>query len=136
MAATPQFIATLKTPSVAFVNADSTNYKTVLAAGALGTRIDTLFASNSDAANAYTLQLSIQVSGVDNVIGEVVVPLGAGTNGSAKSVALLNPADIPGLAYTEGGALFLANGAMLRARVKTSVAGANSVNISGVAGDY
>lgn len=136
MAATPQFIATLKTPSVAFVNGDGTSFKTVLAAGASGTRIDTLIAANSDAANAYVLQLAVQVSGVDNVIGEVSVPLGAGTNGSAKSVAVLNPTDIPGLVYTEGGALFLANGATLRARVKSAVAGANSVSISGVAGDY
>lgn len=136
MAASPQFVATLKTPSVVFVNADATAFKPVIVAGASGTRIDTLFASASDGVNANVVQLSIQVAGVDHVIGEVALPAGSGTNGVAKSVGLLNPTAIPGLANTEGGALFLASGAVLRARVKTAVAGANSVHISGVAGDY
>lgn len=136
MSTSPNFIATVKTPVVQFVNADGTSYKTIFSAAATGSRLDTLMASNSDAATASVLQLAIQVSGVDYVIGEVAIPIGAGTNGSAKSVAVLNSTDIPGLAYTENGALYLATGAVLRGRVKTAVAGVNAVQISGVAGDY
>ena len=140
MAANPNFAGTLQTPAVSFANADGTTIKTILTAGATagasGSRIDTLFATNTDTGNAYVLQLSIQKSGVDYIIGEVNVPLGAGTNGSAKSVAVLNSTDIPGLAYTEGGALYLATGASLRAKCKTTVAGANTVSISGCAVDY
>lgn len=136
MSATPQFIATVKNPSTAFANADGTNFKTVHSAGASGSRIDTLFGTNTDAANAYVVQLSVQISGVDYILGEVNIPIGSGTNGSAKSVAMLNATDIPGLTYTENGALYLASGSILRAKCKTVVAGANAVQIVGVGGDY
>jgi hypothetical protein len=136
MAASPAFIATPKTPVVSFANADGTAYKNVHAAGAIGSRIDTLFASNSDTSVATVVQLAITKSGVDYVIGEVTIPANAGTNGVVKSVAVLNPTDIPGLAYTENGALYLETGAALRARCKVAVAGVFALQIAGVAGDY
>ena len=136
MSASPSFIATPKTPAVAFANADGTSYKTVHSAGTLGTRIDTLFGTNTDTGVATVVQFAITKSGVDYVIGEVNVPANAGTNGTVKSVAMLNPTDIPGLAYTENGALYLETGVSLRARCKVAVAGVFAVQISGVAGDY
>lgn len=136
MSANPSFIATPKTPAASFANADATSFKSIHTGATLGSRIDTLFASNSDTSNAYVIQLALQKSGVDYIIGEVSVPIGAGTNGSAKSVAVLNDTDIPGLAYTENGALYLENAVTLRARVKTTVAGSNNVQICGVGGDY
>lgn len=137
MAATASFIATPKTPVAAFVNADGTSFKTLVTAGTSGTRVDSIAAANGDAANAYVLQLAVQVSGVDYVLGEVAVPIGAGTNGVAKSVALLNPGDIPALSFCESGALWLAVGASLRIRTKTAISGANVLHVIGVAaGDY
>jgi hypothetical protein len=135
MSSTPAFVATPKNPVTAFVNADGTTFKSLLTGAANGSRIDTLIASNTDTTAAYVLQLAIQKSGVDYVLGEVTVPIGSGTNGSTKSVALLNPTDIPGLVYTENGSIFLESGAILRARVKTAVGGSFTVQIVGVAGD-
>lgn len=136
MAASPSFIATPQTPVAQFENADGTSFKTVHTAGAEGSRIDTLIGTNTDTVSAYVVQLALQKSAVDYVIGEVSIPIGAGTNGSAKSVAMLNQTDIPGLAYTENGALYLANGVALRARVKTTVSGSFKVQLVAVAGDY
>ncbi len=136
MSAAPAFVGTLQTPVQSFANGDGTTVKTLVTPGLSGCRVDTLFASNTDAAVATVLQLSIQVSAVEYVIGEVTVPAGAGTNGSTKSVALLNPTDIPGLTYTENGALYLASGALLRAKAKVSVAGGNIISVTGVAGNY
>lgn len=136
MSASPSFIATPKTPAQSFVNADGTSFKSVMSAGASGSRIDTLIGTNTDTGNAYVVQFAIQKSAVDYVIGEVNIPIGAGTNGSAKSVAMLNATDIPGLTYTENGAVYLETGCVLRARVKTAVAGVNTVQIVGVGGDY
>lgn len=136
MAASASFISGPKTPAALFANADGVAFKTLMTAGLLGSRVDSLIAAATDAANANIVQLALQVSGVDYVLGEVALPAGAGTNGSVKSVALLNAVDIPGLAYTESGALFLASGVVLRARMKTAVAGSNTVQICGVAGDY
>lgn len=135
MASSPAFIATIKNPSTQFVNADGTAFKSLMSAAANGTRVDTVIATNTDVSNAYVIQLAVQKSGVDYVLGEVNIPIGAGTNGVAKSVALLNSTDIPGLAYTENGSIFLESGATLRARVKSIVAGSNAVQIIGMAGD-
>lgn len=135
MATSPVFVATPRTPAASIVNADGTSFKTVFTAGTLGSRIDTLIATNTDTVNASIIQLALQKSGVDYVIGEISVPIGSGTNGSAKSVALLNTTDIPGLAYTENGSIFIESGVSLRARVKSSVSGSNAVQIVGVAGD-
>jgi hypothetical protein len=136
MSATPSFIASPQTPTGQFENADGTSFKTLYTAGSSGGRVDTLIATNTDTVAAYVVQLALQISSVDYVIGEVSVPIGAGTNGSAKSVAMLNQTDIPGLAYTESGALYLASGVALRARVKTTVSGSFKVQIVGAAGDY
>jgi hypothetical protein len=135
MSAAPSFIATPRNPVVAFANADGTSFKSIMTAGALGSRLDTLMASSSDTVSNI-LQLAVQKSGVDYVIGEVTVGALAGTNGVAKSVAALNPTDIPGLTYTENGAIYLETGAVLRGRMKTAVAGAFAVQLTGIGGDY
>ena len=135
MSSTPSFIASPKTPVVAFVNADGTAFKSLMTAGASGSRLDTLFASSSDTASN-VMQLALQKSSVDYVIGEVTIPANAGTNGVVKSVAVLNGTDIPGLAITENGALYMESGVVLRARMKTAVAGAFTVQLAGVGGHY
>lgn len=135
MASSPAFIAAPNNPAAQFQNADGTGFKAVLTTGASGSRVDTLVATSTDTV-ANTMQLALQKSGVDYVLGEVTVPASAGTNGVVKSVAVLNPVDIPGMAYTENGALYLAAGVTLRARMKTAVAGSNTVQLTGVGGDY
>lgn len=136
MSASPSFIATPRNPAVAFANADGTSFKSLFSAGSSGSRLDTLIGTNTDTTAAYVVQFAIQKSSVDYVIGEVNIPIGSGTNGSAKSVAMLNATDIPGLTYTENGSVYLETGCVLRARVKTAVAGVFAVQIVGVGGDY
>jgi hypothetical protein len=136
MASSPSFIATPKTPVVSFANADGTAFKSVFTGGSLGSRLDSISVSNSDTVNAYVIQFAMQKSGIDYVLGEVSIPLGAGTNGTAKSVAALNPTDIPALTYTESNAMYLESGAILRARVKSAVAGSSTVQLVGIGGDY
>lgn len=136
MAATPQFVAVVRTPALLLNNASGTGFNTLVTPGASGTRVDSISVTNSDAANAYVLQFAVQRSGVDYEIGEVTIAAGSGTNGSAKSVAALNATDLPFLAYTEAGALFLEQGALLRVRAKTAVSGSNTVKLVAVAGDY
>jgi hypothetical protein len=136
MSSSPSFIASPANPVGQFENADGTTFKTLYTAGASGARVDSLVGTNTDTANAYVVQLAVTISAVDYVLGEVNIPIGSGTNGSAKSVAMLNTVDIPGLAYTEDGALFLQSGAILKARVKTAVAGSDKVQIIGIGGSY
>lgn len=135
MSSTPAFIASPKNPAVAFANADGTTFKTLMTAGASGSRLDSLIASSTDTVSN-VLQLAVTKSGVDYVIGEVTIPANAGTNGTVKSVAVLNSTDIPALAYTEAGALYLETGSVLKGRMKTAVAGAFAVQLMGQGGDY
>jgi hypothetical protein len=79
---------------VAFANADATAFKTLMTAGSSGSRLDSLIASSTDTV-ANVMQLAVTKSAVDYVIGEVAIPANAGTNGTVKSVAVLNPTDIP-----------------------------------------
>jgi hypothetical protein len=134
MAASPAFIATPKNPAVAFANADGTTFKTLMTPGASGSRLDTLIASSTDTVSN-VMQLAVTKSAVDYVLGEVTIPANAGTNGVVKSVAVLNATDLPGLAYTENGSLYLESGVTLKARMKTAVAGAFGVQLLGVGGD-
>jgi hypothetical protein len=135
MSSNPSFVGTVRTPCAQIANGDATGFKTLMAAGANGSRVDLLGVTNSDAANPYVLQLAIQKGGTDYVIGEVTVPTGAGTNGTAKAVNLLNSADLPQVDNTVQ-VLYLESGATLRARSKTTVSGVNTLNIVGNGGDY
>jgi hypothetical protein len=135
MAASPAFVASPKNPAVAFANADATAFKTLMTAGTSGSRLDSLIASSTDTVSN-VMQLAVTKSAVDYVIGEVTIPANAGTNGTVKSVAVINPTDIPGLTYTEGGALYLESGVVLKARMKTAVAGAFGVQLLGQGADY
>jgi hypothetical protein len=135
MSASPAFVTTPKNPAVAFANADATAFKTLMTAGASGSRLDSLIGTSTDTV-ANVLQLAVTKSAVDYVIGEVAIPANAGTNGVVKSVAVLNATDIPGLAYTEGGALYLESGSVLKGRMKTAVAGVLAVQLMGFGGDY
>ena len=135
MSANANFVSTIRTPVVSIANADGTTFKSFMAAGSGGSRLDACSITNSDASNAYVVQIAMQVSAVDYEIGEVTVPAGSGTNGSAKAVNLLNSTDLPQLSNTLN-VMFLASGATLRVRTKTAVSGVNTVRFVGFGGDY
>jgi hypothetical protein len=123
------------TPVVQFANADGTTAKALMTPGASGSRLDALFATSSDTVSN-VLQLSVLKSGVTYIVGEVTIPANAGTNGVVKSVSVLNSTDLPALAGTEAGALYLESGAVLQGRMKTAAAGAFVVQLVGVGADY
>lgn len=135
MAANPSFVSGPRTATVSIANADSTNFKTLFTPGSDGARVDMVSISNSDGSNAYVVQVAVQVGSTDFVLGEVTVPAGSGTNGSAKSVNMLNSTDIPALASTLN-VLFLESGAVLRVKSKTAVNGANTLHFVATGGDY
>lgn len=135
MSSSPNFVATARTTAVSIANADGTTFKTLLAAGAAGSRVDAVSLTNSDSANAYTVQVAIKLGAADYVIGEVPVPAGAGTNGAAPAVSLLDSAYLPALANTLN-VQFLGAGAELRVRAKSLVSGSNTLAIVATGGDY
>lgn len=135
MAANPIFVSGPRTVVASIANADSTTFKDLFAAGSSGSRVDLCSIANSDASNAYTVQVAIRMGSTDYVLGEVAVPAGSGTNGSAKSVNLLDDTNIPALANTLE-VLFLESGATLRVKSKTAVSGSNTLQFIATGGDY
>lgn len=136
MASTPQFVTSVKTPAVSIANADATAYKSLMTAGASGSRADAITVVNSDSGNAYTLKVAIQIGGTDYQLGEVPIAAGAGTNGSTKAINLLNSTDLPMLANSDG-SIYLQASAVLRVGAKTTVSGVNTLTVAVVAGgDY
>lgn len=135
MASNPAFVAAPKSPALQIANGDGTAYKTLIVGGSNGTRVDAAFVCNSDASNAYTLQVAVKVGSTDFPIGEVAVPAGSGTNGTAPSVSLLDVSALPALDSQEG-TLYLAPSAELRVKAKSTVSGVNVITIVGQGGDY
>ena len=135
MSFTPSFVATPKSPAIQIANADAASYKTLYSAGSNGSRVDLGSIVNSDASNAYVLKVAVKVGSTDFPIGEVSVPAGAGSNGSAKAVSLLNTTDLPQLVGSDG-VLFLQASSELRVGAKTTVSGSNTLTVFAQGGDY
>lgn len=125
----PIFELTPINAGITIVNADSTNLKTILTAGADGTRIDGILVSSNDTA-AVNLAFYINDGVSDLYIGNVVVAIGSGytTVVRVDALATLRPASI--------NALILGAGYVLKANAVVAVTAAKTVTIVAVGGDY
>ena len=112
-----------------FVNADSTNLKTLLTAGADGSRIDGILVCSNDTA-AMNLAFYINDGASDLYIGNVLVPIGSGYTTVVKVDALstLKPA------YQNF--ITLKAGYILKANVVVAVTAAKTVTVVVLGGDF
>lgn len=129
----PIFPLVVKTSAVSFVNADGTTEKTLVTAGSNGTRIDSIAATSTDTATKI-LVLSVYDGATSYPIGEVTIPIGAGTDGSTLAVKVLSLASMPWL--DSSGSIFLASTWSLRVAPKTAVTSAKVTNVVAFSGDY
>lgn len=127
---TPIFPGTVTTDAVRFENADGTTAKTLLTAGSAGTRVDSIVVTSTDTA-AKTLTLGLLKGSVTYRIGEIVVPIGAGTNGTEK------PADGITLALPSiGGSIHLESGCSLTVSAQVAVTSGKAIDVVAFGGDY
>ena len=126
----PTFVNAPKTGLVQIVNADASGQKTVLAAGADGSKVTSLRACSDDTA-ARVLQISKLRSGTNYVIGSVNVPAASGTDGTAVAVDLMNSTMLPGLPKDNDGQpyIFLESGDSLQVKSLTTVTAAKTVHV-------
>jgi len=73
----PIFAGTPKTPGVTLTSADGTSKKPLITAGTNGTRVDSLHVATDDTAAA-DLAVYLTRDGVDQYLGTVPIPAGAG----------------------------------------------------------
>lgn len=135
MGANATLISNVRQFNQTFVNGDGTALKTVVTPVAAGTRVKSLMATSDDT-TARVLQIWLTISAVDHLLGEVTVPIGAGSDGSTPAVNLLNATSMPGLQF-DGISRFLdvANGTLLKIKTKVAITAAKTIYILGEGGD-
>jgi len=137
MSANPKLISTVRNPAILLQNADGTAFKSLgIAPVADGSRVKAIHITSDDT-SAVVLQFCVTIGAVDFILGEVNVPIGSGTNGTAVAVNGLNPTQMPAL-QTDGIAywLELATGSDLKVRAKTAVTAAKTINVLAEVGDF
>jgi hypothetical protein len=133
----PIFPGTMQNYRARIQNSDGTTAVTLVTGPTNGTKVESIAATSDDTA-AVVVQLIATVSAVDHVLGEVTIPIAAGTNGTTKAVNLLNTTDLPWLRSDEAGRpyLYVASGTTLKVRPKTTVTAAKYINLFAQAGDF
>lgn len=129
MSATPAFFSTIKDAVLKLANATGTAAQDLVAGSTNGLRIKSLIATSTDT-SARVLQIIKTVGAVEHVIGEVNVPITAGTDGATPAVNLLDATAMPGL-QSDGVQRFIdvANGTTLQIKPKVAVTAGLAINV-------
>jgi hypothetical protein len=137
MSANPTLISTVRDVVVKIVNGDGTTNKTLaIAPPAAGSRIKALHITSDDTV-LRTFQLIKTISSVDYIIGEIDVPVGAGTDGATNAVNGLAGTRMPAL-QTDGLVKWIdiATGTTLNFKPKVAVTAGKTVYIVAEVGDF
>lgn len=135
--ATPVFVQTPKVGVVQIVNADASNSKTVITAGANGSKAVSVTVVSDDT-SARILTLRITRSATNYPICAVSVPASSGTDGTTVAVNLVNSTILPGLPTDNDGQryLFLQSGDTLTVVSGTTVTAAKTITLTAVYADF
>jgi hypothetical protein len=138
--ATPIYPQAINAQVQTYVNADGTSYKTVYTAGSNGSRLTNILLTNTDSGSAYVVQLAVQISSTNYLIGTVNVPLSSGNTTSAPTVLALNSSQFAGLARDANGNPYIdlpaGVSAKLMALVTVAVTSAKTVTITASGVDF
>jgi len=118
-----------------FVNADGTTIKDICAAGTDDSNIIQLIVASDDTA-AKTLLLYLNDGTNNNPIGHLIIPIGAGTNGTTNFANGLT-STIPILIDAVGNYYIpLPAGCKLRAGMLAAVTAARTITVTAILGDF
>jgi hypothetical protein len=124
----PIFIDTVVCTKAAIVPGDTTTKKTLVVAGADGTRVDEVYVTSDDTA-AVVLNFYITNGGTDYYIGNETVPIGAGYTTVLRKDCMVLLAPVLG-------ALFLVSGDTLKVAANATITAAKTVTVVAQGGDY
>lgn len=131
--AAPIFGLTANLAEVTFVNADGTNAKDLVSAGADGSKV-TRIAVHSDDTAAVNLKLLIHDGANAYAVGVVRVAVGSGSDGAIPAVNLLSQALLPWL--DADGEFFIPSGYKVQVAPLVAVTAAKTVTVVCFAVDY
>ena len=130
----PIFLNTAITKNVEIDNAAGTAASAVFTAGSDGGIVTNLSATTTDT-SAVICVLTLNDGAQTNVIGEVSVAAGSGTDGSSPTVNILDASALKGLLQTDGSLIVGAN-AVLSVGAKSAVTSTKTLNVSMSGGSY
>jgi hypothetical protein len=136
--ATPIFPQTIQTGVVQFLPADTTALKTIVTPGANGCKVESLLISSTDTV-ARDMQIIITKGGTDYLLCTFNLTARAGDTAAAANFNVFAssmisnslPKDVNGNPY-----LYLANGAVLKARMQATITAAKAVSVVANYGDF
>ena len=133
---TPVFVQALGLGLVQIANADASGLKTVVTAGANGSKISALLFASDDT-TARDIQWGVERGGTFYPVATVTVAIGAGTTAAAAAVDAFSTANCPGLPTDANGQpyLHLISGDTLKIKSLTTVTSAKLVSAKAVYGD-
>jgi hypothetical protein len=133
----PVLVQTPKITPAAFTNADSANAKkTIVTAGADGTKVVAVVAASTDT-SARTAQLWLTRSATSYLLGSKTVAIGAGSDGASASANLLEllaaalPLDNDGQHY-----VLLESGDTLQVSFTAQVTSTKEIDVTAIAGNF
>ena len=130
----PIFQAKPKTVCSVMNTASGTALQSIYTAGSTDGGLVDNVAVTSDDTSAVILVVSVNDGTTDCQIGEVTIPIGAGTDGTTPAVNLFNQDALPFL--QNGGGLPLIASGVLKVNAKVAITAAKIVNITAFGGDY
>lgn len=136
--ATPAFVQTPKIGVVQCVNADGTSAKTVVTAGANGSKIVSLTATSDDT-SARIFRIGLVRSATTYVLATINIPIASGTDGTAAAVDMMSIISWPGQPLDNDGQryFFLQSGDTLTVTLTTgAVTAAKTVSFAANYGDF
>ena len=135
--ATPIFPQLVESPAVQILPADTTTLKTIVTAGTDGTLVNELLVSSTDT-SARDLQLYVTISAVDYLLGTVSIPANSGNTNALPTIGVFDGNQISSLQIDNSGHRFLqlGSGAVLKAKVLTTVTAAKAISIIAQCGSF
>ena len=136
MATSPQFVNTANNNAVTFVNADGTALKTLITAGANGTKVMAINANKFDG-TARFLELYWSNGVTDFLIAEISLPIMAGLT-TNNAVDLLSGTKIPALEIDNNGNRFLRikSGESIKVAMDSAVSGGGLCQVCSFSVDF
>ncbi len=129
----PIFPKSVAQTGITFLPADTTVAKTFITAPADGQNVASISVTSTDT-SAVILVLTLNDGSADFIIGEVTIPIGAGTDGSTPAVNLLSIGAMP--FFQADGSMVLEGTWLLKINAKTTITSAKQIDLVAFGGDY
>lgn len=133
----PVFVQTPKIGVASFVNADGTTKKTLVTAGADGSKVVSITATSTDVA-ARVARIWLTRSATSYLLGALSIPAASGSDGATAGVNLINTTIWPGLPIDNVSQrfIYLESGDTLQISFTVAVTAADEIDVTAIYSNF